>query len=205
MGRRAAVGTGMTLEPANPAAVLLRPERTLLVLVDLQEKLMPAISGSERVLANSVLLLRVASVLRLPVVLTTQYRKGLGDVVPRVREAAPGVEPLDKVTFGCFWNDAFNLRLDAFPERDQLVVAGVESHICVCQTVLGALEKSYAAHVAGDAIGSRTEANHRIGLARMERAGALVSSAEMAIYELLGRSDADAFKKLLPHLKGEPQ
>ena len=106
------------------------------------------------------------------------------------------------MTFGCFWNEGFLKRMDELADRDQLVIAGVETHICVCQTVLGALEKSYAAHVVSDAVGSRSEANHEIGLARMERAGALVSSTEMAVYELLGRSDTAAFKEMLPLLKG---
>jgi nicotinamidase-related amidase len=192
----------VTLEGVNPASALLRPDRAVVVLVDLQERLLPAIAGHERVVKNSLLLLRLAAVLKLPVILTTQYRKGLGDVVPEVKAAAPGVEALDKVSFGCFWNPGFLDHLGEMKERDQLVVAGVETHICVCQTVLGALEKSYAVHVMSDAVGSRTEANHRVGLARMDRAGALVSSVEMAVYELLGRSDAAAFKEMLPHLKG---
>ena len=191
----------MTIERANPAVALLRPERTAIVLIDLQERLLPAISGHERILANSLLLLRLASILGLPVVLTTQYRKGLGGLPAAITDAAPGVEPLDKVTFGCFWNEGFLTRLGELPDRDQLLIAGVETHICVCQTVLGALEKSYAAHVMSDATGSRTEANHGVGLARMERAGALLSSTEMAIYELLGRSDVPAFKQMLPLLK----
>jgi isochorismate hydrolase len=192
----------VTVESANPAASLLRPERALLLFVDLQEKLMPAIAGGEHVLRNSRLLLHLANVLEVPVVLTTQYRRGLGDIVAEVREVVPSMEAIDKVTFGCFRSDSFLEALDRMPSRDQLVVAGVESHICVCQTVLGALEKSYAAHVVSDAVGARTEANHQVGLARMERAGALVSSAEMVIYELLGRSDGEAFKKMLPYLKG---
>ena len=191
----------MTVERANPAASLLRPERTALVLIDLQERLLPAISGREGILANSLRLLRLASLLGLPVVLTTQYRKGLGDIVPAIKDAAPGVEPLDKVTFGCFWNEGFLARMGELAERDQLLIAGVETHICVSQTVLGALEKTYAAHVVSDATGARTEANHRVGLARMERAGALLSSTEMAIYELLGRSDGPAFKQMLALLK----
>lgn len=192
----------MTSETPNPAATLLRPDRAVLVLVDLQERLLPAIAGQDRIVKNSLLLLRLAEILTLPVVLTTQYRKGLGDVVPEVKAASPLTEALDKVSFGCFQNEAFLGRLAELRDRDQLVVGGVESHICVCQTVLGALEKGYAVHVASDAVGSRTEANHRVGLARMERAGALVSSAEMAVYELLGRSDAAAFKQMLPYLKG---
>ncbi len=180
---------------------LLRPERAVLVLVDLQERLLPAIKGRERIVKNSLLLLRLARTVDLPVVLTTQYRKGLGEIVPEILQAMPGAEPLDKVSFGCFQSDAFLSRLSDLGGRDQLLLGGVESHICVAQTVLGALEKGYEVHLAGDAVGSRTEENYRVGLARMERAGALLSSAEMAIYELLGRSDGDAFRKMLPYLK----
>jgi nicotinamidase-related amidase len=180
---------------------VLRPDRAVLVLVDLQERLMPAIVGRERIVRNSVLLLHLARILDLPVVLTTQYRKGLGEIVPEVREGAGGVEPLDKVSFGCFQSEPFLSRLSALSGRDQLLLGGVESHICVAQTVLGALEKGYEVHLASDAVGSRTEENSRVGLSRMERAGALLSSAEMAIYELLGRSDGEAFKKMLPYLK----
>jgi nicotinamidase-related amidase len=191
----------VTLDKDSPAASLLRPERTALVIIDLQERLLPAIPAREPILKNSLLLMRLAGLLGMPVVLTTQYRKGLGEVAAEVRRALPGVEPLDKVTFGCFGNEPFLDRLRSLSGRDQLVVAGVETHICVCQTVLGALEKGYAAHVVSDAVGSRTEANHKVGLARMERAGALVSSAEMAVYELLGRSDGTAFREMLPYLK----
>lgn len=184
-----------------PAAGVLHPERTALVVVDLQEKLLPAIADRDRILRNSVLLLKLADVLALPVVLTTQYSRGLGPTVPEVLAAAPAVAALDKVSFGCFGSPEFLDRLKALAKRDQLVVAGIESHICVAQTVLGALERGYTVHVASDAVGSRSEENRRVGLGRMERAGALLSSTEMAIYELLGRSDGSAFKKMLPLLK----
>jgi nicotinamidase-related amidase len=190
----------MSHTEAKPPSVL-RPERTALVVVDLQEKLLPAILGRERVVKNSLLLMRLAEVLDMPVVLTSQYKKGLGEILPEVRAAAPGNEPLDKVAFGCFGDAAFLDRLRSLPGRDQLLVTGVEGHICVCQTVLGALEKGYDVHVAADAVGSRSEENYRVGLARMERSGALLSSAEMATYELLGRSDGQAFKKMLPYIK----
>jgi len=197
VGGDAAVGGAMT----DAAAGVLRPERTALVVVDLQEKLLPAVSNRERILRNSVLLLNLADVLGLPVVLTTQYSRGLGPTVPEVLEAARGAVPLDKVSFGCFGSPEFLDRLKGLGERDQLVVAGIESHICVAQTVLGALERGYTVHVASDAVGSRSEENRAVGLGRMERAGALLSSTEMAIYELLGRSDGNAFKRMLPLLK----
>jgi len=192
---------GVNMSQTPPGATLLRPERTALVVVDLQEKLLPVIAGREHVVKNSLLLMRLAQILDLPVLLTSQYRKGLGEIVPEVRAAAPGVEPLDKVSFGCFGDEGFLNRLRSLSGRDQLVVTGIECHICVAQTVLGALDQGYQVHLASDAVGSRSEENYRTGLARMERAGALVSSAEMATYELLGRSDSAAFKRMLPHLK----
>ncbi len=180
----------------------LDPLRTAVVVVDLQEKLLPAIDGRDRVVKESTLLLRLARALGLPVLLTTQYAKGLGAALPEVLAEAPGVAPIDKTSFGCFDDEGFRTALRALTGRDQLLLTGVESHICVAQTALGALEVGYTVHVAADAVGSRTEANRQIGLVRMERAGAVVSSAEMAIYELLGRSDSAAFKTMLPHLKG---
>jgi nicotinamidase-related amidase len=194
LGRRVSAGRG--------AGTLLDPRRALLVVIDLQQKLLPAIPDRERVLHNSLLLIRLAGVLELPVIVTTQYRKGLGEIVPEVTLAAPSVAPVDKVAFGCFGSEEFGARMAAFEGRDQLVVAGVESHICVAQTVLGALGRGLAVHVAADAVGSRTAENREVGLRRMEKAGAVISSAEMAIYELLGRSDAGAFKAMLPHLRG---
>ena len=196
MGGDAPLGSAMI-----GAAGVLRPERTALVVVDLQEKLLPAVANGERVLRNSVLLLELADVLALPVVLTTQYSRGLGPTVAEVHAAARGVAPLDKVSFGCFGSPEFLDRVKGLGVRDQLVVAGIESHICVAQTVLGALERGYTVHVASDAVGSRSEENRSVGMGRMERAGALLSSTEMAIYELLGRSDAAAFKRMLPLLK----
>jgi nicotinamidase-related amidase len=200
VGGDAPLGGGVSA-PAG-AEALLDPGRTVLVVVDLQEKLLPAIHERERVLRNSLLLLRLGHVLELPVILTTQYRKGLGEIVPEVTLAAPGVAPLDKVAFGCFGSAEFAARMAGLALRDQIVVAGIESHICVAQTVLGALAKGFNVHVAADAVGSRTAENRAIGLRRMEAAGAVVTSAEMAIYELLGRSDAAAFKAMLPHLRG---
>ena len=187
---------------SKPAQSLLDRSRAVLVVVDLQERLLPAIHDRERVVGNAKLLLRLARTVDVPVVLTTQYKKGLGDLVPEVTALAPETPALDKVSFGCFGDPAFLERPGTLNGRDQLVVSGVETHICVAQTVLGALDKGYSVHVASDAVGSRTPDNRAVGLSRMEAAGAVLSSTEMAVYELLGRSDSDAFKKMLPYLKG---
>lgn len=187
--------------PSSARRALLQPSRTLLLVVDLQARLLPAIPERDRVLRNSGLLLRVARSLELPVVLTAQYPKGLGPVVPEILDQVPGAAPLEKTSFGCFGDDAFCRTLEPIA-RGQLLVCGIETHICVTQTVLGGLERGYDVHVVSDAVGARSADNHDIGLARMERQGAVLSSAEMAIYELLGRSDTPAFKAILPFLKG---
>ncbi len=184
----------------NPG-LLIRPETTALVVIDLQEKLVPAIDGREELLANTEKLLRLAEVTGLTTFLTTQYSKGLGATLPRIAELCE-VEPIDKICFGCLADDPFQQALEkALPPGGTLLLAGVESHICVMQTALGALEKGYNVHVAADAVGSRSPANKAVGLDRMCNAGAVVSSTEMAIYELFGDSRNDEFKKMLPYLR----
>ncbi len=168
----------------------------------MQEKLVPAIQRKDEIVANVCLLLRLASILNLPVMLTTQYQKGLGATIPEIASLTTGLEPVDKVEFGCFGSDLFCRRLkDRFPRANTILLTGIESHICVAQTALGALEQGYLVHVASDAVGSRSESNWQVGLRRMERAGALLSSTEMMLYELLGQSGTAEFKAILPFLK----
>lgn len=187
---------------SNAASRILRPKDCALLIIDPQTKLMPAIFEAERVTRNCVLLLRLAQIWSIPAVVTTQYAEGLGPLVPEVACAMPGITPLDKTSFGCFADEKFVAHLEEIASgRHTLLVAGVESHICVMQTVLAALQADYAVHVAGDATSSRTRENWEIGLHRMERAGAVLSSTEMMIYELLGKSGTAEFKAILPLLK----
>ncbi len=182
---------------------LLDRERSALILVDLQEKLVPAIFESERVIRNAALLIECAKILHLPILLTRQYPKGLGDTVPAIRERIPGDSPpIDKVEFGCFNNREFAERIQAWkPQRNTLVVAGIESHICVTQTAIGALKEGFKVHLPADATSSRTAFNWKAGLDRMKESGAQLSSTEMIIYELLGKSGTPEFKAMLAFLK----
>jgi nicotinamidase-related amidase len=112
---------------------------------------------------------------------------------------------VDKVEFGCFDNERFIERIKAFGHsRNTLVLSGIESHICVAQTALGALERGYNVHVASDATSSHAQWNWKIGLDRMRAAGAVISSTEMIVYEVLKRSDTAEFKAMLPHLRNSP-
>jgi nicotinamidase-related amidase len=178
----------------------LKASDTALVVVDMQERLLPAIHENERVVANTRLLLRAASALELPVVMTTQYQKGLGPTLGAVAELAPAEAPIDKLSFSCFGSSDFTKALAATGRRS-LVLCGVEAHICVLQTGLDALAAGYQVHVATDATSSRAPENAALGQRRLELAGAVLSSTEMAIYELLGASGTPAFKALLPHFK----
>ena len=187
---------------ANSNSKLLERHSTALVMIDLQAKLLPAIFEAGRVVRNAQLLLRLAKLLKLPVVLTTQNAAGLGPTVPEIQSLTQAIEPIDKTSFGCFGSDDFVRALKhRAPGANTLLVAGIESHICVAQTVLGALEAGYLVHVAEDAVSSRTAENWRVGLNRMERAGAVMSSTEMMAYELLRKSGTAEFKAILPFLK----
>jgi hypothetical protein len=125
-------------------------------------------------------------------VVTEQYPRGLGSTVPEVAERLPaGLEPLDKVRFSAAEAKGFDLG-----GRDQALVCGIETHVCVNQTALDLLERGVEVHVASDAVGSRTEENRRMGLHRMERAGAMLTTVETALFELLGGSDAPEFKQV---------
>src|SRR6202521_5398973 len=181
----------------------LEADRCALLVIDIQEKLLPPIFQKEQLIKNSKLLNRVAGILKMPILMTTQYAKGLGSTVPELASLIPETEAIDKQMFSCFGSDVFCSLLKRLPgNRNTLLLCGMESHICVMQTALGALRDGYLVHVASDAVSSRTEWNWKIGLERMRAAGAVISSTEMIVYEMLRYSGAPAFKELLPYLKG---
>jgi nicotinamidase-related amidase len=190
------------IDYAEMARRPLEAEQCALVVIDVQEKLLPPIFQKEQLVRNTQLLIRAAGILRIPALVSTQYAKGLGRTVPEVAALMVGTEEIDKTLFSCFGSDVFCGALKRLPgQRNTLLLCGMESHICVMQTALGALREGYLVHVASDAVSSRTEWNWKIGLERMRAAGAVISSTEMMIYELMRSSSSAAFKELLPHLK----
>jgi nicotinamidase-related amidase len=192
----------LTSDYAEIARRPLEADKCALIIVDIQEKLLPPIFQKELLLKNSSLLIRLAGILKMPVILTTQYAKGLGNVVPEIASLLPDVTAIDKQMFSCFGSEVFCSVLKRLPgNRNTVLLCGMESHICVMQTALGALREGYLVHVASDAVSSRTEWNWKIGLERMRSAGAVISSTEMAIYELLRSSGTPGFKEMLQHLK----
>ncbi len=180
----------------------LQADHCALIVVDIQDKLLPPIFNKESMVRNSQLLIRLAKILSIPVMVTTQYRKGLGAIVPEIASLLADVRAIDKMEFGCFGSDEFRSSLKKLPgNRNTVLLCGMESHICVTQTALGALNDGYLVHVASDAVGSRSESNWKVGLDRMRDAGAVISSTEMMMYELLRCSGTKEFKELLPFIK----
>lgn len=177
-------------------------ENSVILIIDPQEKLLPKVFEPERVMNNCILLIKFARIMGLPLILTTQYEKGIGPIVEKIGKEIPGTSPIDKVEFGCFNNTEFVRHIEQMEKsRNTLILSGIESHICVTQTALGAMERGYNVHVASDAVSSRTEWNWKAGLDRMREAGATISSTEMIIFEILKRSDSAEFQEMLPDLR----
>jgi nicotinamidase-related amidase len=174
--------------------------RAGLVVVDVQERLLPAIFERERVLQNVVRLIKGAAVLQVPIFATEQYRKGLGATAPEVAAAIPGFTPMEKLAFSACGASGFVPALESKQVSDA-VVCGIEAHVCVTQTCLDLLDKGFRVFVAADAVSSRTQENYRIGLERMREAGAVIVSTEMMLFELLGQAGTPEFKQILELVK----
>ena len=170
----------------------LQPERTALVVVDVQEGFRKAIPDFERVAKATATLIEGAEAIGVPIVATEQYPKGLGDTAPEVAEHLPeDVDPLEKIVFSAAEAEGFDLG-----GRDQALVCGIETHVCVNQTVIDLLGSGIEVQVAEDAVASRSEENKLVGLHKMEQAGAVLTSVETALFELLGRAGTDEFKSV---------
>lgn len=178
----------------------LRVDNILFVFIDLQKKLLDKIPAAEPTINSVSMLLDIARILKIPAVVTTQYRKGLGDLDPEIADRAQG-EVLDKSVFSCGADPGIKAEMERH-RREWIVLAGVETHICVMQTALDLLAAGNHVAVVADGVAARAERDHDLGLRRMEAAGALLVSREMLIYELLGRANSPEFKQILPLIKG---
>jgi nicotinamidase-related amidase len=169
----------------------LDPERAALVVIDVQEAFRRA-SDFDDVARATATLIGGAETVGIPIHVTEQYPKGLGKTVSEVDDVLPeGVEPIQKMCFSAAEADGFDLG-----GRDQVVICGVETHVCVNQTALDLLGEGVEVHVAEDAVASRSDENKRVGLHKMERAGAVVTSVETALFELVGVAGTDEFKRV---------
>jgi len=174
---------------------MLISKDTLLLVIDVQGKLASAVFESELVEKNIGKLIRACRIFDVPVLVTEQYPKGLGSTIQSVRELAGEVQPVEKITFSCCGSEEFMKRLRAFGRNDILVV-GMETHVCVYQTAVDLLEFGYNVHLVTDAVSSRSVENRQIGIRCIEKAGASLTSTEMAVFELLRIAAGDTFKAI---------
>jgi nicotinamidase-related amidase len=185
-----------TLTGTERHEALLRRDATGLIVVDVQEAFRPAIDGFDGMARGCGILAEGFATLGRPVLASEQYPKGLGRTVPEVAEHLPeGVEPVEKVRFSACGVEAFDRALEAADCR-AWVVCGIESHVCVNQTVHDLLARGYEVHVAADAVASRSPVNRALGLEKVERAGARVTSVEMALFEMLEEAGSPEFKAI---------
>ncbi|MCE1247749.1 MAG: hydrolase [Firmicutes bacterium] len=184
-------------------SILVDKKKAILVVVDIQGKLLGKIRFNEMVVENTLKLIEYAKVADIPIIITEQYKKGLGDTVESISQAIPDFAPIEKTSFGCFGEPDFKKALKA-TKRDTLIIVGIETHICVCQTALEALE-NYKVYIPTDAVSSRHKNNWMAGLERMKEEGATLVTTEMLIYEMMKEAGTEEFKKMLPHFKEKPE
>ena len=186
---------------ANNNLKLLLPEDCLVLIIDLQEKFLPFLKHSDRVLQSTNLVIAVANELRIPMMVTEHNPRRIGPTVPELAVNLKNVPNFSKDIFSCFGDAEIKKAIQAHRQLKNILLVGCETHICIMQTAIDALTLGYNVHVAANGVGSRKEMDWRAGLDRMARCGAVVTTAEMMAYELLGRSDSASFKALLPQFK----
>ena len=174
---------------------LLTREDTAFVAIDFQEKLMPAMSGMEELEDKSVRLIKGMKALGIPTIVTQQYTKGLGETIPSIAEALGDFEHVEKNTFGCMANEEFASKIKEL-DRKNIVVCGIEAHICVQQTVLQLMEEGYNVYLPADCVSSRSENDKLWSITRMGEAGAVITTYEAVLYEILRDSKAEGFKEI---------
>ena len=163
------------------------------VVIDIQERLAPAVCDGGKAIAAVVKFIKGLHILDVPIVVVRQYPKGLGDIVPEVREALGEYTPLDKVTFSAYEEPAVVERLRALG-RKNLFVAGMEAHVCVLQSIVDFAHAGYATFALADGVASRNPYDKEMALRRAEKEGVYPTTCEAALFELLGRSGSETFK-----------
>ena len=173
---------------------LLRKPDTALLIIDIQERIIKVINEYERVIEKSIKLIEGFKILKLPIFYTEQYPKGLGNTVIEIKKILE-IEPHEKMTFSCYnASGLFKELIDK--DIKQVVVCGVESHVCVQQTVLDLLANGFQVDVAADAVSSRREFDYKTAIERMKHHGAEITTAESILFELLNICGTEEFKKI---------
>jgi nicotinamidase-related amidase len=184
--------------------MLLARDKSQLLIVDVQDKLLSAISGKDRVVDRCVRLVRAARMLGVPITLSEQYPQGLGPTVDSIRDAFANDEfVVDKVEFSCVKNEPLRERLHELRRqgRSQVVIGGIEAHVCVAQTAIDLVSQGFEAFVVADAVGSRAKESRKLALTRLLKASVDVVDSEMVLFEWMERAGTPEFKELQALIK----
>lgn len=179
---------------------LLRKDDTLLVIVDIQTKLLNVMFEKERLISSCRKLIQSLNLLEIPMVVTEQYPEGMGPTDPVVLELLQGRDTISKRSFSCCGVEDFSQRIRSSGKK-QIVVIGIESHICVLQTMHDLLFQNYLVYVPYDAVSSRREGDYRNALDRMRQAGAIIGSVESAVFELMKTAEIPVFRQISKIIK----
>lgn len=180
--------------------MLIDPDTSSLLIVDIQARLLPEMSAAEAVVANAAVLLKAAARLDVPILVSEQYRKGLGTTVAELEPLLPPANVIEKMTFSCMAETNFAARFRALG-RAQAVVAGIEAHVCVLQTAEQLLEDGVRVFVVTDATSSRAPMSHKHAMQRLRAAGAVIVTTEMVVFEWLRRAGTPEFKEISALIK----
>ena len=173
---------------------IIEKEKTVFVLVDAQEKLVPVMSDAEKIIKNINILVKASKILNVSLIVTEQYPKGLGKTVDKI--ILPEKKYLiEKMHFSCFGSDEFVKKMKELGSRS-IVLFGIEAHVCILKTALDGLKSDFQVHVVADAVSSRTEENKNLAFERMKQSGAFVSSTEMILFQLIDKAGTDEFREL---------
>lgn len=178
----------------------LTDERTVLVVVDIQEKFRDKIHGIDQVVSGTARLVEFCQELDIPVIVTEHYPRGLGETLATVRDVCQPYNPIEKINFSCAGSPDFNRALDQ-TGRDQVILCGIESHVCIYQTATDLLRSGKQVVAAADAISSCSAANRQLGLDAMAALGVQILGVQMVMFEILRVAGTDRFKKVAPLLK----
>lgn len=179
---------------------ILKRDNALLVIVDIQERLAVAMSEKDRVIINTLHLLDAAKRMDIPLLITEQYPKGLGPTVSEIKDSVQSYAPIEKITFSCCGEGFFTEAVEE-TGRKQIILVGMETHVCVLQTCIDLLQADYNVHVVADAICSRTDANYRTALELMRDAGAVITCTETVLFQLLVKAGTEEFKAISKRIK----
>jgi len=175
--------------------MLIERERACLLVVDVQERLAPAMAEPETLVRNAAVLMQAAARLGIPVVVSEQYPQGLGRTVAELRSLAPETAFFSKIDFSCATDPGLRERIGE-TDREQIVICGIEAHVCVLQTALGLQRQDYEAFVVADAVSSRAPLSRETALRRLGDNGVELVTTEMVVFEWLGKAGTPEFKEL---------